>query len=132
MHWIFLILASVCEICWLYCIRYLNNVSFTSLVSLQFLSHDNAAWIILSIAGYAGFGIANVILFSMAMKKIPAATAFGIWTGLALCGTTLADAYLLHLDFTPWQGVFMIMICAGILGLKLTAEPPKKQIEQSK
>lgn len=121
MQWLFLILASICEICWLYCIRYLNNVSFESLVSLSFVQHPNSGWIIASLAGYAGFGVANVFLFSLAMKKIPASTAFGVWTGIALCGSTLVDAYLLKLDFTVAQGIFMILICAGIIGLKVTS-----------
>jgi len=125
MHWIFLILASICEICWLYCIRYLNFVSFESLITLQFLQKGNSLSIILALIGYAGFGIANVLLFSMAMKKIPASTAFSTWTGLALCGTTLVDAYLLQLDFTATQGLFMILICGGILGMKMSAPSSK-------
>lgn len=88
---------------------------------MSFLQNENNLFIILSILGYAGFGIANVILFSMAMKKIPAATAFGTWTGIALCGTTIIDAYLLKLNFTIEQGIFMILICIGILGLKFTS-----------
>jgi quaternary ammonium compound-resistance protein SugE len=121
MHWLFLILASVCEICWLYCIRYLNFVSAGELLTLQFIHKENSWLIIFALLGYAGFGIANVLLFSMAMKKIPASTAFSTWTGLALCGTTLVDAYFLHLDFTVEQGIFMVLICAGILGLKVTS-----------
>lgn len=125
MPWLFLILASLCEICWLYCIQYLGNTSFQSLITFQFLQKENSWLIITALLGYAGFGIANVLLFSMSMKKIPASTAFGVWTGLALCGSTLIDAYLLGHHFTMEQGIFMVLICGGILGMKLASPPIK-------
>lgn len=76
----------------------------------------------LSITGYVVLGIINVLLFSMALKKIPAAAAFAAWTGLALLGTTLIDGFYLEYDFTIPQGIFMILIVAGILGLRASAK----------
>jgi quaternary ammonium compound-resistance protein SugE len=120
MHWLFLILASVCEICWLYCIRYMNQLSINELLSLEVFSKDDGWLAVVSIVGYAGFGVANVILFSAALKKIPASAGFGIWTGLAILGNTVIDHWVLGVDFSMLQGVFAFLLLAGILGLRIS------------
>lgn len=122
MHWLFLILASVCEICWLHCIRYMNQLSLNELLSLEVFSKDDGWLAIIAVAGYAGFGVANVILFSAAIKKIPASAGFGIWTGLAILGNTLIDHWLLNVDFSLLQGLFALFLLVGILGIRISSK----------
>ncbi|MCZ2443013.1 MAG: hypothetical protein LC101_04480 [Flavobacteriales bacterium] len=125
MHWILLFLASVCEVCWLYCIRYLNQVDIQSVTSFSFI-HEKEGWLfIVAVLGYAGFGIANVLLFSSALKKIPASAAFGIWTGMAIVGNTVVDYSIFDIQFSLNQGIFALILCIGILGLRVM--PIKKK-----
>ena len=91
MRWIYLILASCCEVMWLYCVAYLNKLSWHELSTFSFINQPNSTLIFAAMAGYVGFGIANVIFFSKAIAKIPASIAFAVWTGLALVGITVID-----------------------------------------
>lgn len=120
MHWLFLILASVCEICWLHCIRYMNKLNISELLSLEVFSKDEGWLAIVAIVGYAGFGVANVLLFSAALKKIPASAGFGIWTGLAILGNIVIDHWVLGVDFTMLQGFFALFLLTGILGIRIS------------
>lgn len=120
MHWLFLILASVCEIGWLHCIRYMNKLNINELLSLKAFSEDDGWLAIVAIVGYAGFGIANVLLFSAALKKIPASAGFGIWTGLAILGNIVIDHWVLGVDFTMLQGIFALLLLTGILGIRIS------------
>ena len=118
MRWIFLILASCCEVMWLYCVAYLNKLSWEQLSSFSFVNEDNGGWVIASIIGYAGFGIANVILFAKAIAKIPASVAFAVWTGLALVGVTIIDFLWKDISFNYLQLVSIVLILVGIIGIK--------------
>lgn len=121
MHWLYLILASVCEICWLHCIRYMNQLSLDELLTLKAFYKEDGWMAILAITGYAGFGIANVILFSAALKKIPASAGFGIWTGLAILGNTAIDHWVLGIHFSKMQGLFALLLFIGILGIRISS-----------
>lgn len=119
MHWILLFLASVCEVCWLYCIRYLNQFNIQEISTFSFI-HLKDGWIlIVALLGYAGFGIANVLLFSASLKKIPASAAFGIWTGLAIVGNTVVDYSIFDVQFSLSQGIFALILFIRILGLRV-------------
>lgn len=122
MQWLFLILASCCEVLWFYCIAYLNHLKFRDLYTLSFLQSDNWLWILLAIIGYAAFGVANMIFFSKAVQKIAPAIAFAAWTGLALVGITLMEATFQDIQLNYWQGISMLFILIGIIGIKITAD----------
>jgi quaternary ammonium compound-resistance protein SugE len=121
MHWIFLILASCCEVLWFYCVGYLNKFSFKDLYTFSFIHSPQWMWILSSILGYGLFGVANVVFFSKAIQKISPAIAFAVWTGLALVGISLIDFFWkdIHLNFI--QIASIVLILAGIIGIKITA-----------
>ncbi len=118
MRWILLIIASLCEICWFYCIAYLNHVSWEELSNFSFIHREDAGLVALSILGYAGFGIANLILFTKALRQIAPAVAFSVWTGLALAGITLVDGLFLNIQLSVWQIGSIGLILIGVVGLK--------------
>lgn len=118
MRWLFLILASICEICWFYCISYLNEVTVQELLSFSFIYRPDSILIALSIVGYAGFGIANIVFFAKALQKIPAAVAFSVWSGLALAGMTLLDGLFMHVSLNLYQIGCIGLIILGVIGLK--------------
>lgn len=103
---------------WLYCVAYLNKLSWEQLSSFSFVNEDNGGWVMASIIGYAGFGIANVILFAKAIAKIPASVAFAVWTGLALVGVTIIDFLWKDISFNYLQLVSIVLILVGIIGIK--------------
>ena len=41
--------------------------------------------------GYILFGLANIYLFSLAIKQIPTATAFAVWTAITLIFIKIAE-----------------------------------------
>ncbi len=118
MPWIYLLIASCAEICWFYCIQRFNSMSWDAVFDLSFATGEGGFLNLIAIIGYALFGVINVWFFSKAVKHIHATIAFSVWTGVALCGTTIVDAFVLRLNFTLWQGVFMCLIAGGIIGMK--------------
>jgi quaternary ammonium compound-resistance protein SugE len=72
------------------------------------------------LAAYLFFGLTNVILFSMAMRKIPASTAFAVWMALALVVSKIVEVTYFKETFS-WATVFFILlILIGVIGLKTT------------
>jgi len=118
MPWIFLILASCCEILWFYCIGYLNQFSFKDLVTFKFITHAESSLVIVALAGYIIFGVLNVVFFSKAIQKIIPSIAFAVWTGLALAGITIADFFIKDVNFNLIQILSILSILAGIIGIK--------------
>ncbi len=100
--------------------------------SLKFISKDRLLqvrfnelfdrmehWLaILPVVGYIVFGILNIALFSTAMKQIPTATAFAVWTGTALVGAKILDTLYFGETINSQQIISTILILIGIIGLK--------------
>ncbi|MCS6981126.1 MAG: hypothetical protein NZM65_02900 [Flavobacteriales bacterium] len=72
--------------------------------------------------GYMCFGLANILLFNHALKHIPAPLAFAVWMGLALAGTTIAEAWVSGVRPSFFQVLFTLLIFTGIVGLKISAD----------
>ncbi|HEV7232399.1 MAG TPA: SMR family transporter [Bacteroidia bacterium] len=118
MAWLFLFIASCCEICWIYSLKFfswkkLSLFSFSNLFTL-----DNLA-LLLPGLGYILFGVGNIICFSKAMKSIPASVAFAAWMAVALIGVKIVDVAILKEPLSIPQIVFMLLILIGIVGLKV-------------
>jgi len=122
MHWIFLILASICEILWFYCIGYLNNFSFNELTSTKLINNSTGWWVLLAIAGYAILGVLNMIFFAKSIQKIAPGVAFAVWTGVALAGISVSDALFRGIEVSPLQIISICLILIGVIGLKFYAK----------
>lgn len=79
----------------------------------------------LPFAGYILFGLANIYLFSLAIKQIPTATAFAVWTAITLILLKIAELTLFNQRISWMEVFFMMLIMAGILGLKIYSIQPK-------
>lgn len=75
--------------------------------------------------GYILFGLANIYLFSLAIKQIPTATAFAVWTAVTLIFIKIAELMFLGQRISWIEMFFMLLIMAGIMGLKVFAVSPK-------
>ena len=128
--WLYLLLASVMEVCWNYSLKYTSIAKLRALDWSHFFAGP-AGWQTLAPAvGYVAFGIANVICFSKALNVIPASTAFAIWMGLALVGIKIVDTLVLKEAFQWVHVLYIGFILVGIIGLKTSSNPdvaPAKQ-----
>ena len=119
--WLYLLLASVMEVCWNYSLKYTSVAKIKALNWSQFFANSAGVMALLPAIGYVAFGVANVFFFSKALNVIPASTAFAIWMGVALVGIKIVDTLVLKEAF-QWAHVFYIgCILVGIIGLKRTA-----------
>jgi quaternary ammonium compound-resistance protein SugE len=121
MAWVYLVIASVFEICWIYSLKYLT---WSDLLKINFLKLKETphSFLIslLAFAGYIVFGVANVTFFSMSMKDISASLAFGVWMAISLIGSRLVDIAVFKSPYSHTQLIFMILIVVGIIGLKMS------------
>lgn len=102
MKWIRLLIAGVLEVSWAVAMN--CSEGFTKLVPS-----------IITAIGY----IASAIFLSMALKDLPLGTAYAIWTGIGIIGTTLLGIVLFNEKLSLPQVICVILIIIGIVGLKM-------------
>ena len=102
MEWIYLLLAAVLEVSWAIAMKY--SEGFTRLLPS-----------LITAVGY----LASALFLSLALKKLPLGTAYAMWTGFGIIGTTVLGVLLFRETLNAAQVVCVLMICGGIAGLKL-------------
>jgi len=66
--------------------------------------------------------IASAVFLSMALKQLPLGTAYAMWTGMGIVGTTVLGVLLFQEKLSAPQVICVILILVGIIGLKLLAK----------
>ena len=102
MAWLILGIAVFTEICWA--------------LSLKWTA-TTASWQA-SIVPIA-LSFLNMALLALAMRAIPAGTAYAIWTGLGAVGVIIGGVILFGDKVNPVQAGFRAMIVVGVAGTKL-------------
>ena len=102
MKWILLLLAGLFEVTWACAMKYADG--FTNLVPS-----------VITVVGY----IASAVFLAMAMRQLPLGTAYAMWTGFGIVGTTVLGVLLFHENLTLPQILCVVLIVAGVVGLKL-------------
>ncbi len=104
MAWIYLSLAGVFEIAWAIGLKYTEG--FTRL------------WpsVMTLIAMAVSFA-----LLSHSLKTLPIGTAYAVWTGIGAVGTALVGMLILGETRDAVRILCILLIVAGIAGLKFTA-----------
>lgn len=105
MKWIYLLIAGILEITWAVAMKMSDG--FTVLVPS-----------IITVVGY----IASAVFLAIALKHLPLGTAYAMWTGMGIAGTTLLGIVIFHEKLSISQIICVIMIVVGIVGLKLLAK----------
>ena len=105
MKWIYLLIAGVLEITWAVAMKMSNG--FTVLIPS-----------IITGAGY----VASAIFLTIALRHLPLGSAYAMWTGMGIVGTTVLGIFLFGEKLTFPQMICVIMIVAGIVGLKILAK----------
>ncbi len=102
MAWIYLILAGLCEVGWAVGLKY--SQGFTRLwVSV---------WTILVM-------LLSFVLLAQAMRALPLGTSYTVWTGIGAVGAAVLGMVLFDESRDPARIFFIVLIVAGIVGLKL-------------
>ena len=102
MPWLYLLLAGLLEVGWAIGLKYTNG--FTRLWPSD------------------GTGAAMIVSFfflSLALKAIPVGTGYAVWTGIGAVGTAILGMVLLDEPRQMGRIVCLVLIIAGIVGLKL-------------
>lgn len=104
MEWLYLLIAGILEVTWAVFMKL--SEGFTRLEPS-----------IITAAGY----ITSAVFLSLALRKLPLGTAYAMWTGFGIIGTTLLGVLLFKDNISLTQFVCILMIAAGIAGLKIVA-----------
>ncbi len=104
MAWICLYLAGLMEVFWSICLKF----------SQGFTVHK---FTILTVIGM----IISFLLLAQATKVLPLGSSYAIWTGIGAVGAVIAGMLLFKEVLTPVRLIFVLLILAGIIGLRLTA-----------
>lgn len=104
MSWTYLFLAAIFEIGWA--------------VGLEYTEGFTKLW------PSIGTVIAMVVsmgLLAQSVKTLPIGTAYAVWTGIGAVGTAIAGIILFGEPRNAARLVFISLIIAGVVGLKVTA-----------
>jgi quaternary ammonium compound-resistance protein SugE len=104
MEWIMLLIAAVLEVT---CAVFMKmSEGFTRMLPS-----------VITAVGY----IASAVFLALAMRKLPLGTAYAMWTGFGIMGTTILGVLLFKETMSLAQAGCVLMIAGGIIGLKLLA-----------
>jgi quaternary ammonium compound-resistance protein SugE len=103
MAWIILLIGSVCEVGWLIGMKYADGFTrFWPTVVMLF------------------FMIASVGCLGLAVKTIPAGTAYAVWTGGSIAAVAVVGVLLFGEPATPMRLASFALIIIGMVGLRLS------------
>lgn len=104
MEWIMLLIAAVLEVTWAVFMK--MSEGFTRMLPS-----------VITAVGYN----ASAVFLALAMRKLPLGTAYAMWTGFGIMGTTILGVLLFKESMSLAQAGCVLMIAGGIIGLKLLA-----------
>ncbi|WHP65295.1 DMT family transporter [Vibrio harveyi] len=104
MAWAILFLAGLCEVAWAVGLKY--SEGFSKLAPSAFT---------------VGFMVLSFWLLGIALRTLPLGIAYGVWVGIGAIGTAIASIYLFNEPVTLIKLISLLLIVAGIAGLKFAA-----------
>ncbi len=104
MAWFTLIIAGLLEVGWAIGLKYSDGFS-------------KPIPSILTVVGM----ILSFFLLSISLKTLPVGTAYTVWTGIGAIGTAILGMILFQEPRDTARIICMMLIVAGIVGLKLTS-----------
>lgn len=105
MPWVWLVIAGLLEIAWAVGLKYTDGFTrlWAGLVTVLLM-------------------LASFWCLAQAVKVLPLGTSYAIWTGIGAIGTAIAGILLFKEPATAARLVCMVLIVAGIAGLKFTVK----------
>jgi quaternary ammonium compound-resistance protein SugE len=101
--WILLGLAGLAEIGWVIALKYSEGFTkpMASIVTVVSLA-------------------VSMVLLGWAVKTLPIGTAYAVWTGIGAAGAAVAGLYLFGESANAMRLLCIVLIIAGVAGLKLS------------
>jgi quaternary ammonium compound-resistance protein SugE len=66
-------------------------------------------------------GLSSVLLLSFSLRTLPVGTGYAVWTGIGAAGTAILGMALLGDSAAPIRIFCIVLILAGVIGLKLVS-----------
>lgn len=104
MPWLILFVAGLLEVVWALMLKQSEGFSKPVPTAIFFISL-----------------VLSMFLLSQALKSLPVGTAYAVWTGIGAAGTAVLGMLLLGESRDALKLVSLVMIIAGIIGLRLTS-----------
>ncbi|MEC4685027.1 MAG: multidrug efflux SMR transporter [Nitrospirota bacterium] len=104
MHWVYLIIAGVLEVGWIYSLKFTEG--FTRL---------------LPILSYALFGAGAAFFLSLSLKVLPVGITYAIWTGIAIAGSNVVGMLIFEEPYRFLQLFYIFLILFGVAGLQISS-----------
>jgi quaternary ammonium compound-resistance protein SugE len=100
--WLLLLAAGVLEVGWALGLKYTQGFTraLPSLLTIVAL-------------------IASLALLALALRELPIGTAYAVWTGIGVIGTTVVGMLCFGEPFQLQRIACLLLIAGGIVGLKL-------------
>jgi quaternary ammonium compound-resistance protein SugE len=102
MAWLLLCIAGVLEIAFALCMKASDGFSRPAPAVMTVVA-----------------GLASVVLLSISLKTLPVGTGYAVWTGIGAAGTAILGVLILGDSAAPLRVLCIVMILAGVIGLKL-------------
>lgn len=104
MAWIYLVAAGLLEVAWAIGLKYTDG--WTRLVPSLVT---------------AALMVASFYFLSLAVRTLPIGTAYAVWTGIGTVGAAVLGMFIFGETRDVAKVLCIVLIVAGIAGLKLTS-----------
>jgi len=104
MNWIYVLIAGLFEIGWIYSLK--SSEGFSRFSPLMF---------------YAVCGLGAAFFLSQALRSLPVGSTYAVWVGIAIAGSNLAGMVFFGEPYKFSRISFILLIIVGIIGLKLSS-----------
>ena len=105
MEWVYLFIAGLFETGWAMSLKFSEGLSRP-----------------LPTVGVVVFMIFSLYLLGQALKELPIGTGYAVWTGIGVIGTAVLGIVLLGESRDALRLVCILLIVAGVVGLRLVSE----------
>jgi len=103
MAWVYLLIAGFFEIIWVISLKYSHGFTRVTPSIITVITM-----------------ICSFFLLSYAMKTLPMATSYAVWTSVGIIGSTIIGILIFNESLSFLRLLCLIMILVGVIGLKLT------------
>jgi quaternary ammonium compound-resistance protein SugE len=107
MAWLMLFIAGLLEVCWAIGLKYTEGFTKPWPTALTLLAM-----------------VVSMGLLGLAVRTLPIGTAYAVWTGIGAAGTVIVGILLLGEPASLPRLGCVLLIGAGIVGLKLLTPAP--------
>jgi quaternary ammonium compound-resistance protein SugE len=126
--WIYILIAVVLQTLWGMVLKILDFGKAWALIKEGHIFNYNFLVQIWPVLAYLILGLCNAIMLSKAYKSLPISIVHATWMGLTLALQVFVDIYFYNERMIVFQYLFILLVLAGIIGMKLS-NPKSKTLK---